>query len=103
MFFSAHFYSQPDCDAALDTVLLPPPDNILDHRRREKTAEILDSVGGGLEIITLDHIVYGSRHGDTKVFWSADKHERSGVPRELSKQQLEPIFSFKSYIEGGML
>ncbi|KAL2077961.1 hypothetical protein ACEWY4_025646 [Coilia grayii] len=98
-------YRAEDCvlsDPALETVLLPPPDSILDENQANLTREILQKLGGGLEVRTIDHTVHGSRHGDSKVFWSIDKHDHSRNPRELSKQQPEPIFSFRDYISALM-
>ncbi|KAG5262690.1 hypothetical protein AALO_G00277810 [Alosa alosa] len=94
-------YRQDDhlpSDPALLTVLLPPPANIHDQKQLELTTTILENMGRGLEVKVNGSNVYGSRHGESHVFWSVDKHERSSNPRELAKQEPETIFSLDQFI-----
>lgn len=94
-------YRREDCmlsDPSLLTVILPSPENIPDKTQAKLTSDILQNLGAGLEVRVNGNIVYGSRHGDSKIFWGVDKHEQTGIPRELAKQEPEAIFSLEDFI-----
>lgn len=97
------FCRREDCqlsDPSLLTVILPSPENIPDKTQAKLTSDILQNLGAGLEVRVNGNIVYGSRHGDSKIFWGVDKHEQTGIPRELAKQEPEAIFSLENFING---
>lgn len=103
MSHACDFCRGEDCllsDPGLLTVLLPPPENIYDQAQTELTSHILQNLGAGLEVKVIGNNVYGSRHGDSKIFWSVDKHDQSKIPRELAKQEPEVIFSLGDFITG---
>lgn len=89
-----------ETDPDLQTVLLPPPEGILDKNQAYMTARILHSLGAGLEVRVIGSNVLSSRHGHCRVFWSAYKDEQSGPPKELSKFEPQPIFSLDDFMSG---
>lgn len=84
----------------LQTVLLPPPEGILEKNAALFTAGILHSLGAGLEVRVIGSEIWSCHHGDFKVFWSAYKHGQSGTPRELAKIKPQPIFSLGDLMSG---
>ncbi|XP_048868887.1 interferon regulatory factor 3 isoform X4 [Brienomyrus brachyistius] len=89
---------QMHCDQQLETVILPSADQIpiRDQMQAQLTRRILEKLGAGLEVITQGAAVYALRRGDSHVYWSLCKHDRSGVPQEVSKQgnQLHTLKEF---------
>uniref|UniRef100_A0A3B3RTQ6 Interferon regulatory factor 3 n=1 Tax=Paramormyrops kingsleyae TaxID=1676925 RepID=A0A3B3RTQ6_9TELE len=85
----------------LETVILPSPDQIpiRDQMQAQLTRRILEKLGAGLEVITQGAAVYALRRGDSHVYWSLCKHDRSGVPQEVSKQGNQ-LHTLKEFITG---
>nr|XP_023681794.1 interferon regulatory factor 3 isoform X1 [Paramormyrops kingsleyae]XP_023681795.1 interferon regulatory factor 3 isoform X1 [Paramormyrops kingsleyae] len=92
---------QMHCDQQLETVILPSPDQIpiRDQMQAQLTRRILEKLGAGLEVITQGAAVYALRRGDSHVYWSLCKHDRSGVPQEVSKQGNQ-LHTLKEFITG---
>lgn len=82
-------------------VSLPSPEFILDQKQAELTQRILDSLGNGLDVGVLGHVVYGLRRGEVKAFWSFSRFDHSRTPQEISKLEPQPLYLFKDFIQGG--
>lgn len=89
------------CDQQLETVILPSPDQIPihDQKQAQLTRQILEKLGAGLEVVTQCAAVYALRRGGSRVYWSLCKHDRSGMPQEVSKQGNQ-LHTLKEFIAG---
>lgn len=89
-----------DQETGLSLVSLPRPDGILDQTQAALTQRLLNSLGNGLDVGTLENVIYGQRRGDVKAYWSLSKFDNSRQPREVSKMKLEPLYYVKEFIQG---
>ncbi|XP_038132486.1 interferon regulatory factor 3 [Cyprinodon tularosa] len=89
-----------DQETGLSLVSLPRPDGILDQTQAALTQRLLNSLGNGLDVGTLESVIYGQRRGDVKAYWSLSKFDNSRQPREVSKMKLEPLYYVKEFIQG---
>ncbi|KAK2865998.1 hypothetical protein Q7C36_002054 [Tachysurus vachellii] len=98
--FCLMFRNDPNRMASpLPVVQLPSTESILDQTQAQSTQSILDNLGG-FEVRREGGMLLGYRWGDSRVYWGLDKHEKSPASRQLSKNQPEPIYSFRDFIFG---
>ncbi|KPP68516.1 interferon regulatory factor 3-like [Scleropages formosus] len=88
-------------DPTLTLVRLPGLDqvNIVDQMQAQLTGRILDKLGDGLEVRVEGSVIYGLRRGDTHIYWSLCKHERSDTPREVGKYG-DQLYKLKDFVAG---
>ncbi|XP_037135059.1 interferon regulatory factor 3 [Syngnathus acus] len=89
-----------DHQSGLTLVSLPRPVTIKDQTQAKLTQCILDKLGGGLDIGVSGDVVYGQRRGESKAFWSFSEFDQSGLPREISKLQPDPLYPFRDFLRG---
>uniref|UniRef100_A0A673ANR1 Interferon regulatory factor 3 n=1 Tax=Sphaeramia orbicularis TaxID=375764 RepID=A0A673ANR1_9TELE len=89
-----------DQESGLSLISLPTPGDMHDKTQANLTHRILDRLDG-LDVGVSGHVVYGQRHGDSKVFWSMSKFDQSKQPQEVSKLQPQTLFLFREFIQGG--
>uniref|UniRef100_A0A673API3 Interferon regulatory factor 3 n=1 Tax=Sphaeramia orbicularis TaxID=375764 RepID=A0A673API3_9TELE len=88
-----------DQESGLSLISLPTPGDMHDKTQANLTHRILDRLDG-LDVGVSGHVVYGQRHGDSKVFWSMSKFDQSKQPQEVSKLQPQTLFLFREFIQG---
>ncbi|XP_054605150.2 interferon regulatory factor 3 isoform X1 [Nothobranchius furzeri] len=88
-----------DPKTGLSLVSLPQPKGILDQTQARLTQRILDMLGDGLEVRVSANVVWGQRHGETKVFWSFCRSDNSRKPQEISKRNPDQLYLFRDFIQ----
>ncbi|XP_062858680.1 interferon regulatory factor 3 isoform X2 [Trichomycterus rosablanca] len=81
----------------LGVVKLPGADRIMDQTQARFTQEILNNLGG-LEVRLEGGMLCGYRWGESRVYWGLNKHEQGSRPRQLAKNQPEPLYYPKEFI-----
>ncbi|KAG9349971.1 hypothetical protein JZ751_026324 [Albula glossodonta] len=83
-------------------IALPSPEEVHMHDQIQikLTQRILEKMGDGLEVGVKGQAVYGLRRGDSKVYWSLCKFDKTGIPREVNKQEPEILYTMKDFTTG---
>ncbi|KAI1896312.1 hypothetical protein AGOR_G00093490 [Albula goreensis] len=83
-------------------IALPSPEEVQMHDQIQikLTQRILEKMGDGLEVGVKGQAVYGLRRGDSKVYWSLCKFDKTGIPREVNKQEPEILYTMKDFTTG---
>lgn len=89
-----------DQESGLSVVSLPSPGAMLDQTQAKLTQCILNKLGQGLDVGVLGRSVYSQRRGETKVYWSFSKYDKSRKSQEVSKLQPDQLFPFKDFVKG---
>lgn len=88
-----------DHESGLSMISLPTPGDMPDKTQANLTHRILNKLEG-FDVGVSGHVVYGQRHGDSKLFWSLSKFDQSKQPQEVSRLQPQTLFEFREFIQG---